>query len=229
LITWTPLFSKVVDSSLWEEPDYVVKIFITMLALKDADQVVRYNAYGIAQRARKTEKEVLDALKILSSPDKKRIEPQPFDGRRVEKVEGGWLLLNGLVYQEMMRGINRKEYKAAKQREYRERENEPAGQASNGDDKFEAFWLCYPRKVGRKAAERKFLLALKETTVEVMLKALEAQKGSEQWQKDGGRFIPHPATWLHQGRWADVVFVPAVASRKPGQREIVENLKSRTL
>jgi hypothetical protein len=119
--TWTPLFSKIVDSSIWAEPDYVVKIFLTMLALKDADQVVRYNAFALAQRAHKTEKEVLDALKILSSPDKKRLEPQPFDGRRIERVEDGWKLLNGQFYEDMMRGINRRAYKASKQREYRER------------------------------------------------------------------------------------------------------------
>jgi hypothetical protein len=117
--TWTPLFSKIVDSSIWTEPDFVVKVFLTMLALKDADQVVRYNAYGLAQRAHKTEKEVLDALKILSSPDKKRIEPQPHDGRRIQRVEDGWLLLNGQQYEDLMRSVNRKAYKAAKQREYR--------------------------------------------------------------------------------------------------------------
>lgn len=119
--TWTPLFSKIVDSSIWAEPDYVVKIFLTMLALKDADQVVRYNAFALAQRAHKTEAEVLDALSVLSEPDRKRIEPQPFDGRRIEKVDGGWLLLNGQYYEDMMRSLNRRAYKASKQKEYREK------------------------------------------------------------------------------------------------------------
>lgn len=117
--TWTPLFSKLVDSSLWSEPDHVCKVFVTMLALKDADQVVRYNAFGLAQRAHKTEKEVLEALKILSSPDKKRLEPQPFDGRRIEKVDGGWKLLNGQFYEDMMRSLNRRAYQAQWQKEYR--------------------------------------------------------------------------------------------------------------
>jgi hypothetical protein len=26
---------------------------------------------------------------------------------------------------------------------------------------------------------------------------------SEQWRRDDGRFIPHPATWLNQRRWED--------------------------
>jgi hypothetical protein len=117
--TWAPLFSKIVDSSLWCEPDFVVKVFITMLAKKDADHVVRGSAFNIATWARKTEKEALEALRILSSPDTKRLEPQPFEGRRIEKVEDGWLVLNGQGYQDLMRSINRRNYKTAKQAEYR--------------------------------------------------------------------------------------------------------------
>ena len=26
---------------------------------------------------------------------------------------------------------------------------------------------------------------------------------SAQWQRDNGQYIPHPATWLNQGRWDD--------------------------
>lgn len=117
--TWAPLFSKIVDSSLWMEPDLVVKVFITMLAKKDADQVVRGSAFNIACWAKKTEKEVLEALKVLSSPDKKRLEPQPFEGRRIQKVQDGWEILNGRFYEDLMRSINRREYKANKQAEYR--------------------------------------------------------------------------------------------------------------
>mgnify|MGYP003336393850 CR=1 FL=1 len=35
--------------------------------------------------------------------------------------------------------------------------------------------------------------------------ALEKQKRTEQWQKDGGQFVPHPATWLNQQRWLDEI------------------------
>jgi len=117
--TWSPLFSKIVDSSLWHESDQVVKIFLTMLAKKDADHVVRANAYNIGQWARKTESEVLEALKILSSPDTGRIEPQPFEGRRIAKVDDGWLILNGQAYENLMRQANRRAYKTAWQRDKR--------------------------------------------------------------------------------------------------------------
>jgi len=119
--TWAPIFSKIVDSSLWDESDVVVKVFLTLLAKKDADHVVRASAYMIGNWARKTEKETLEALKVLSSPDKRRLEPQPHDGRRIERTRDGtgWFILNGQNYEDLMREVNRRVYKARKQREYR--------------------------------------------------------------------------------------------------------------
>ena len=38
---------------------------------------------------------------------------------------------------------------------------------------------------------------------EQMGKALEVQKQSQQWRKDGGQYIPMPATWLNGRRWED--------------------------
>lgn len=110
--TFAPIFSKIVDSSLWDEPDHVVKVFLTMLAKKDFDHVVRANAYNISKWSRKTEKEVLEALKVLSSPDKKRLEPQAHEGRRIQKVEGGWLVLNGGHYRKMAQEVSERVRKA---------------------------------------------------------------------------------------------------------------------
>jgi hypothetical protein len=118
---YTPIFSKIVDSSLWSEPDYVVKVFLTLLAKKDRDQIVRGSAYNIACWAKKTEAEVMDALKLLAAPDTRRIEPQPHEGRRIERTPEGWLILNGLYYQNLMSTVNRRAYKAGKEKERRER------------------------------------------------------------------------------------------------------------
>jgi len=119
-VYYAPVFAKIVDSSLWCEEDFVIKIFITMLVKKDRDNVCRGNAFNIAQWSRKTEEEVLKALKILASPDtKRRLEPHPFEGRRIQRVEDGWLLLNAAFYQNEMRRANRRAYQAEKQKEYR--------------------------------------------------------------------------------------------------------------
>ncbi len=121
MLNWAPLWSGIVDSSLWDEPDHVRIVFVTMLALKDSGHVYSGSAYKLAQRAKKTEVEVLDALRILSSPDTRRLEKQEFDGRRIQAVEDGWLILNGEKYQEEMqaeikRARDRKSQQAARER-----------------------------------------------------------------------------------------------------------------
>lgn len=120
--TWTPLWSGIVESSLWDEPDSVVKVFLTMLAIKDADNIVRINAYQLAKKSNKTEQEVLAALTVLSNPDTRRSEPQEFEGRRIQAVEEGWLILNGEKYRErvqleMKRARNRRAQAAFRERQ----------------------------------------------------------------------------------------------------------------
>jgi len=68
---------------------------------------------------------------------------------------------------------------------------------------FEAFWSAYPRKIGKRAAMTAWARLKVNGSFDKVLAAVEQQKRSEQWQKDGGQFIPHPATWLNQGRWDD--------------------------
>lgn len=126
MMTFSPLFSCVVLSSLWDEPDYVIKVFMTMLALKGNDHVVRLSAYNLAKAARKTEEEVLKALEVLSSPDGKRLEPQPFEGRRIEKVGDGWMILNGEKYQKEMIGCFKRARSAERMRAWRNRKGNTA-------------------------------------------------------------------------------------------------------
>ncbi len=69
---------------------------------------------------------------------------------------------------------------------------------------FEAFWAAYPRKTAKPDAVRAFArLKPSESVLQAMLAALARQAASEQWTKDGGQFIPHPATWLNKRRWED--------------------------
>lgn len=69
---------------------------------------------------------------------------------------------------------------------------------------FERFWGSYPKKVGKGAAEKAFAkYKPDDALVEQMILAVEAAKRTEQWRKDGGQYIPNPATWLNQKRWED--------------------------
>jgi uncharacterized protein YdaU (DUF1376 family) len=69
---------------------------------------------------------------------------------------------------------------------------------------FERFWSAYPRKVAKDAAAKAFAKRkVDDALLAVMLSALARQRESEQWRKNRGQFIPHPATWLNEGRWLD--------------------------
>src|SRR5262245_40141944 len=67
-------------------------------------------------------------------------------------------------------------------------------------DGFEAFWKLYPRRVGKLAARREWdRLNQDEALLAVIMAALEWQ--IPLW--DDVQYIPHPRTWIHQGRYLD--------------------------
>jgi uncharacterized protein YdaU (DUF1376 family) len=70
--------------------------------------------------------------------------------------------------------------------------------------RFEEFWKAYPRKVGKDAV-RKWFDKRKpdDAMLAEMLGAVDRQAQTAAWTKDGGQFIPHPSTWLGEGRWQD--------------------------
>ena len=69
---------------------------------------------------------------------------------------------------------------------------------------FDRFWGAYPRKVSKADARKAFAKLNPDTElVEAMLRALDWQKRLPEWTKDGGQFIPYPATWLNARRWED--------------------------
>lgn len=75
--------------------------------------------------------------------------------------------------------------------------------ASTGTCAFDRFWEAYPKKKAKGDAEKVWKRLKLDSKIEDMLKAIEQQKNSEDWRQEGGRFIPHPATWLNGARWHD--------------------------
>ncbi len=93
---------------------------------------------------------------------------------------------------------------------------------------FEAFWNAYPRHTNKKAALQAFQRINPDAgLLNIMLQALAAWCKSQQWTKDGGQFIPHPATWLNGRRWEDELpkayTGKAVSAQNYQQREYSEN------
>jgi len=78
--------------------------------------------------------------------------------------------------------------------------------SESADDGFAAFWQQYPKKVAKPKALKawKNLKPAGQLLADLMA-GLQWQKASADWLKDGGQFVPHPATWLNGRRWEDEV------------------------
>jgi len=70
---------------------------------------------------------------------------------------------------------------------------------------FEEWWKVYPLKVGKLEAVKAWKSSGNKPPLGEMITKLEEQKESWDWQKNDGEYIPHPATYLRGGRWADEV------------------------
>ncbi|KKN66924.1 hypothetical protein LCGC14_0466990 [marine sediment metagenome] len=94
--------------------------------------------------------------------------------------------------------------------EKKEKRKNPA-QASPSPSGFSTFWDLYPRKVGKPAALKAYRGMRSGMRLALVLAGLKRWMQTEQWQKEDGKFIPYPATFLNQRRWED----------EPGQ-EVIE-------
>ena len=91
------LWAKILDSSIWMESKETRLVWITMLAMKDSEGVVMASPKALAWRARVSDGECEEALRVLSGPDRDR-PGQEHEGRRIEVVEGGWRIINADKY-----------------------------------------------------------------------------------------------------------------------------------
>ncbi len=81
---------------------------------------------------------------------------------------------------------------------------------------FDTWYAAYPRKVAKEAARKAWLKHRKEMPpLAEMLAKLELQRQSSTWTKDGGEYIPYPATYLNGSRWNDELLPPPTG---PGSR-----------
>ena len=71
-------------------------------------------------------------------------------------------------------------------------------------DGFALFWQEYPRKAAKAAALKAWQkLNPSPELVERIIAHVRDHKRSPDWIKDGGQFVPHPATFLNGRRWED--------------------------
>jgi predicted DNA binding CopG/RHH family protein len=99
---YNKLFTKILDSSIWLESTTTRLVWLTFIAMMDESGFVQLAALGnVAARARVSLAAATSAVETLEGPDPASSD-QEFDGRRIERVPGGWLVLNARKYRAMV-------------------------------------------------------------------------------------------------------------------------------
>lgn len=99
---YNKLFTKILDSSIWLESTATRIVWLTFIAVMDELGFAQFAAVGnVAHRARVTLDEAQEAIRCLEGPDPESSDPDN-DGRRLERVPGGWLILNAEKHRAMV-------------------------------------------------------------------------------------------------------------------------------
>ena len=121
-------------------------------------------------------------------------------------------------------GTNRA--KANEEEENKEKEEEKKKENKKNSPSplfgFDQFWAAYPKKTAKPDAIKAYgKIKPDEALLARILSAIQKQKQTAQWQEDGGRFVPYPATWLNGRRWEDEVQAAPAGGPGPAPRPVV--------
>jgi len=96
-MAYTKLFNSLITSTVWREDDPTRIVWITMLALADKNGEVQASVPGLAHLAGATIESTRIAICKFMAPDPDS-RTKDDEGRRIEEIDGGWLLLNHAKY-----------------------------------------------------------------------------------------------------------------------------------
>lgn len=144
---YVKLFATILDSSVWLESHATVRVWITFLAAKDSDGFCRFAALeNLAHRARVSTEEAESAVAKLEAPDNNSSNPD-HEGRRIERVPGGWVVLNAQLYNDMVKKDDERRSSRERVRKHRAKKADPETALATVEP-FDTFWSVYPRRIG---------------------------------------------------------------------------------
>lgn len=228
-MAFVKIHGVILRSSIWTLPLHVRIVWITMLALADADGIVEASVGGLAIQAQVTREQCQEAVDLFLGPD-----PDSRDGttgERIEAVPGGWLVLNHAEYRDRQTRAQRLAADRAKKHRDKRRElkaadvtnharhdlslSEAEAEADTEAEKkkstrkpkpsmegFDEFWAAYDKKRSRVTAEK----AWRKVAPDAELRGVIC------WQAENyanatpdKQYRKDPATWLNQRCWEDEI------------------------
>jgi hypothetical protein len=240
---YAKLMSRITESSLMEEPVAVRYCFMMMLAIADPEGYVIGTDVAIARRMNIPTDEFQEHLSKLMEPDP-HSNSSDHEGRRVITSDGerGYYVVNYRKYRDTRDEEQRREYMKEYMRKRRaekavapvnfgklckpqlakaeaEAEAEADTLTPSAPRGFEEFWQAYPRRLAKGDAERAWKKMKCTAILPLILTAIRTAKASDAWTKEGGQFIPYPATWLNRKGWEDQHTIETQQTKREG-REI---------
>jgi hypothetical protein len=123
---YNKLFTKILDSSIWNESASTRLVWITLLAAMDETGFVALSSVrNAARKANLPVDETQEAISVLESPDPESSDPDN-EGRRIERVQGGWMVLNSEKYRAIATREHQKELNRIRVAAHRERKRNAA-------------------------------------------------------------------------------------------------------
>jgi hypothetical protein len=101
----------------------------------------------------------------------------------------------------------------AKTKQTRENENEDINKGiikgKRKDVLFDKFYQLYPRKQAKVQAQKAWdKLDLTQELFDKILGKLQMFMKSADWEKENGKYVPYPSSWLNSQRWEDDLQLP---------------------
>jgi hypothetical protein len=98
-VRFAKVHSSIYDSSLMDEPESVRLFFLLLLPKADWHGFVTGTEESLSRLFNMPLESIKEAVKVCSNPDPRSRTPDN-DGRRIEKVQGGWRILNFELYRD---------------------------------------------------------------------------------------------------------------------------------
>lgn len=118
---YNKIFTKILDSSIWLEADPTRIVWITMIAAMDEDGFCHFaSVENLARRAVVDVEKAKEAVRVLEAPDSNSCDPD-HEGRRIERVPGGWIVLNSKKYKELVTRVVAREQTRQRVARYRDK------------------------------------------------------------------------------------------------------------
>jgi hypothetical protein len=221
---WIKLYRSIKDNSLWnEKPFDKARAWIDLLLManhEDRDvgignQTIHVNAGSFITSIAK----LTDRWGWAKNTVRRYLNRLESESMIEHKAERKWTIVTVLNWASYQDGWNESGTKVEHKRNVSGTKTDPNNKKEieiekeyenrlvrpTDDPLFETFWKAYPKKVGKEDARKawKKIRPGQEFADQILKAVINNRANNPQWQREGGRFIPNPSTWLNQGRWQD--------------------------